>query len=178
LLKIATFGCFMLSRLSQNEWRELVLQWEDECARHGENFDEFAVASLPVLEELACSAPRRDAAVFGLSTGGLINVVCQANACFLPGYTGKVLRIRHIVLSPKFDFSDELELSDYEEALVGVFQGALGLAYGEMPSDHVKFHLKSPAERAFGAAFTEALKSVRHFSNVAIKGSWIYLSKA
>ena len=178
MLKIATFGCFMLSRLSEVEWRKLILQWEEECARHGENFDEYAVASLPVLAELACSAPRRDAAVFGLAKDGLINVVCQANACFLPGYTGKVLRIRHIVLSPKFDFSDELELSDYQEALVGVFQGALSLAYGEMPSDHVKFHLKSPAERAFGAAFTEALKNGAHFSNVAIKGSWIYLSKA
>ena len=167
----------MFERISKDYWAKLVLDWEAECAEFGENFDDYAVASLPVLRELACAPPRRDAAVFGSVSSEKLDVVCQANSSYLPGYTGKVLRIRHIVLSPRHDYSEEFTLDDYCSTLVGVFSGALDLADGEMMSDHVKFHLKSPAERAFGKAFTDVLKDHKAFTDVAIKGSWIYLSK-
>ena len=166
----------MLKRVSGKEWDKLVLDWEAECDEFSESFDEYAMASLPVLRDLACGAPRKDAAVFGLKTENKFDVVCQANSSLLPRYDGKVLRIRHIVLSPRFDFA--MTLDEYSETLVGVFAGVLSLAYGEMASDHVKFHLKSPAERAFGEAFTAALKNHDAFTEVAMKGSWIYLSKA
>lgn len=168
----------MLKRLSEKDWATLVLDWEAECAHFEEDFGDYATASLPVLSDLACSAPRRDAAVYGLQKDGKLDVVCQANSSFLPGHVGKVLRIRHIVLSPRFDFAEDLQIEQYEETLVGVFAGVLSLAYGEMSSDHVKFHLKSPAERSFGQAFTDALKDHDAFTEVAMKGSWIYLSKA
>lgn len=168
----------MFQRVTENDWAQLVLDWEAECTEFEENFDDYAVASLPVLGELACSPPRRDAAVFGSKNGSKLDVVCQANSSFLPGYDGKVLRVRHIVLSPRHDFSEHVTLEDYSAALVGAFTGVLGLASGEMASNHVKFHLKSPAERAFGEAFTEALKNHAAFAKVAMKGSWIYLSKA
>lgn len=168
----------MLQRITERDWAKLILDWEAECSEFGENFDDYAVASLPVLSDLACSAPRRDAAVFGLKNDGKVDVVCQANSSFLPGFTGKVLRIRHIVLSPRFDFSEDIEIEDYSQTLIGVFTGVLRLAYSEMVSDHVKFHLKSPAERVFGEAFTNALQGEDAFEKVAMKGSWIYLSKA
>lgn len=168
----------MLRRFTEDDWAQLVLDWEEECGEFEENFEDYAVASLPVLRELACSFPRRDAAVYGLDIAGKLSAVCQANSTFLPGYTGKVLRIRHIVLSPRFDYSEAIEIEDYAEALIGVFSGVLKLANGDMPSAHIKFHLKSPAERSFGNAFTEALKGHEAFTKVDLKGSWIYLSKA
>lgn len=164
--------------MDKGDWAKLVLQWEAECSDFEEDFSEYAMASLPVLGDLAIAPPRRDAAVYGLSSGNTIEAVCQANSTFLPGYTGKVLRIRHIVLSPRFDYSENIEIADYVKTLIGVFTGAVALAYQEMASEHIKFHLKSPAERAFGAAFTDALQGDTSFTEVAIKGSWIYLSKA
>lgn len=164
--------------MEKSDWAKLVLEWESQCSDFEEDFGEYAMASLPVLAELACSIPRRDAAVYALTLDGAVDAVCQANSTFLPGYTGKVLRIRHIVLSPRFDFSADVDIEDYVKTLTGVFSGAVGLAYKEMPSEHVKFHLKSPAERTFGQAFTNALKGNVSFTEVAIKGSWIYLSKA
>lgn len=169
---------YTLERLSTKDWEQLILEWEAECNTYGEDFEDYATLSLPVLSSLVYSAPRRDAGVFGLSTEGRVDVICQANSCFLPGYNGKVLRIRHIVLSPRFEFAQNIEIDDYSEVLIGVFVGAIRIAHDEMPSDHVKFHLKSPAERAFGAAFVNALKGDAAFQEVELRGSWIYLSKA
>ena len=167
----------MLSRVSKDDWNKLILQWEDECSHYGENYSDFATASLPVLEHLAYSAPLRDASVYGLVQDDKYQVVCQANSTFLPGYQGKVLRVRHIGLSPRFEFSETVDLQDYTTSLIGVFTGALEVAQQDMPADHIKFHLKSPAERAFGNAFTDALEDHDAFTSVAMKGSWIYLSK-
>jgi len=132
------------------------------------------MASLPVPADLGVlhHGEMRQFSAFKL------DIVCQANSSLLPGYVGKVLRIRHIVLSPRFDFADDMTVEQYSQTLVVVFTGVLGLAYGEMASDHVKFHLKSPADRAFGGAFTEAVKDHKAFTKVEMKGSWIYLSQA
>ncbi|GGF77034.1 hypothetical protein SAMN05216376_11232 [Mameliella alba] len=167
----------MLERITGEGWDKLVLEWEEECSSFEEDFGDYAVASLPVLAELARAAPRRDAAVYGLMSDGKVDVVCQANSTLLPGYTGKVLRVRHIVLAPRFDFSEDITIEAYTETLANVFAGVLGLADDVMPSDHIKFHLKSPAEKSFGGAFTDALSGHPAFSLVAMKGSWIYLSK-
>lgn len=167
----------MLQLLTEKLWHEMEAHWASECDKYEENFEDYAVASLPVLRELAMETPRKGAGVFGLPSGDSFDVLCQANSTFLPGFKGKVLRIRHIVLSPKFDFSDEVDLDDYANALAALFAGAVGLADSEMPSDHVKFHLKSPVERTFGEHFKDAVHQQNAFEKVSMRGSWIYLSK-
>lgn len=167
----------LLNRLSRESWAQLALAWEEECNEYEEDFSDYAIASLPVLEDLACGPPLRDAAVFSFKEAGKVDAIFQANVTFLPGYDGKVLRIRHIVLAPGFDFGD-FDIDQYATAITGVFSGAVGLAYEGMPADHIKFHLKSPAERAFGESFTNAVQNHEAFKKVVMKGSWIYLSKA
>lgn len=166
----------MLQRLDGTGWSSVMTEWSRQCDGYEENLEDFATASLPLLEELALGA-FPNAGVFGVFDAASCTALCQANSTFLPGYTGKVLRIRHIVLSPTFDFSSNVSLEDYERALVSVFVGALKVAQGDLPSKHVKFHLRSPLERQLGASFTEAMQQQDHFSLVDMRGAWIYLSQ-
>lgn len=173
-----------LKRVSQENgcWQELTLAWEKECGEFQENFEEYAVASMPVLEPLATGTQMTQAGVYAFAPNGRYQAICQANSSFLPGYTGKVLRIRHIVFSPMFDYSDEIDIQTYGNTLVGVFSGVILMSYEDMPAQHIKFHLRSPAEMEFGEQFTKVLKEHEEFknafTNVNMKGAWIYLSKA
>ena len=168
-----------LQRVSQADgnWHGLCRQWEDECDGFEQDFAEFASASFPVLDELACGTQLANAGVFATHDDGGYLAACQANVCFLPGYDGKVLRVRHIIVSPQHEFSADMEIETYLKTLGRVFVGAIGLSVDGMPAQHVKFHLRSPAERHFGHIFTEALEGHKAFSDVAMRGSWIYLSK-
>ncbi|QPM89398.1 hypothetical protein [Pseudooceanicola algae] len=162
---------------SDPTWSELMTAWEQECSDYEENLADYASASLPILDELARGTPTLNAATYVLKVAGAPKAAFQANRTFLPGYTGKVLRIRHIVTSPKFDFDNTIDYDEYIDVMVGVFSAALDLAYGELASDHIKFHLKSPVERTFGHNFTDALRGDGAFKIADIRGSWIYLSK-
>lgn len=163
--------------LADGAWESLCRQWEGECEEFGEEFDEFAPASFPVLDALARGTPFANAGVFAVLENGEYLAACQINATLLPGYTGKVLRVRHIVFSPRYDLSPDLEVEDYAKTLVGVFGGVIVLSYKNMVASHIKFHLRSPAERQFGTLFKEALEGHGAFSEVAMRGAWIYLSK-
>ncbi|KQB95771.1 hypothetical protein AL073_13865 [Loktanella sp. 1ANDIMAR09] len=166
-----------LKRVGPAEWAKIVLQWEEQTNSYSENFVDHAPASMPVLEELATSAPLRDAGVYSYADKDEVLAILQANVALLPGYSGRVLRIRHIVLSPKYEFDDKIELDDYGSALVGVFAGTLVLSVKDMIAPHIKFHLRSPAERMFGEEFTKVLQNSGVFKECAMKGSRIYLSK-
>ena len=169
----------MLERVSddQGTWEKLMRQWEAECDSFGENLDDYATASLPVVAQVARGTQVKNLGAYAFTMDGSFKAVCQANATYLPGYTGKVLRIRHIVLAPEFDFSPDISVDDYITVLVGVFSGAISLTNKEMEADHLKFHLRSPAEREFGTHFTKAIHDQGIVKDASVKGSWIYLSK-
>ena len=106
---------------------------------------------------------------------GTFDAVCQANATFLPGYKGKVLRVRHMLLSPHFDFG-EYPIEQYVQVLSRMFARTVHLAKSDLPSEHVKFHLRSPADRQFFEATLDAFTDTNLFDAVAIRGSWLYLT--
>lgn len=157
-------------------WESLLESWETECSEYEENLSDYATASLPVLDDLATGTPLRNAGVYVLSNGENHLAACQANAAFLPGYEGRVLRVRHITFAPKFDYDDTIPLDEYTETLVKVFVESINLALDEMPAKHVKFHLRSPTEREYAQEFSDALQDNSSFTKVALKGSWVYLS--
>uniref|UniRef100_UPI004048C6FB hypothetical protein n=1 Tax=Yoonia sp. TaxID=2212373 RepID=UPI004048C6FB len=166
-----------LERVGAAEWAKIVLEWEAESNLYSEDFLDHATASMPMLEDLANSAPLRDAGVYSYKNNGKATAILQANAARLPGYDGKVLRVRHIVLSPRFEFDEDIDMDAYASVLIGVFTGSMLLAEDEMIAPHLKFHMKSRAERTFGEQFTKAMQASKVFKNCDMKGSWIYLSK-
>lgn len=168
----------MYSRVDKAGWEQIALTWESQCNSFNENFTDYGVASMPVLQELATGPALRNAAIFSVSGENLEPVAMfHANSAFLPGYNGAVLRIRHITFAPRFDLDETLSLDDYMVALIDVFVSSIAISYKEMVAPHIKFHLKSPAERMFGERFTEALQSRDEIKAVDLRGSWIYISK-
>lgn len=166
-------------RLSrENElWRKLWLNWDAMCNAYDENFNEFAPSALSVLKPLAEDPQTDSAGVFGLIDGEDVLAACQLNVARLLGYDGKVLRLRHLVLSPKFDYSDDISVKDYVEMLSEMFTGAVACAENEMAAEHIKLHVRSPADREFFNNFQEQLSKSATFRTVQMRGAWLYITK-
>lgn len=167
-----------LKRISRDNelWNLLWKQWDDECTKYEENISEYATSAISTLKPLAEDPQYTSAGVFGLFDEARIEAICQLNVTLLPGYTGPVLRLRHLVLAPKFDFDDDTTIGEYIDVLSSVFAGTIDQANGDMKADHAKLHFRSPADKQFFKNIEQSLKSNAVFSDVALKGSWLYVS--
>ena len=112
---------------------------------------------------------------FALREGESILAVCQLNVAFIKGYDNKVLRLRHLLLSPKYDFSDDITVDDYVNILSEIFAGTIHCATDELPAKHVKLHLQSPADRQFFKEIEQHLNKSTTFSSVKMHGAWLYI---
>ncbi|UWQ11932.1 hypothetical protein K3X41_04390 [Aliiroseovarius crassostreae] len=158
------------------QWNTLWQQWDKECTKYGETISDYATSALSTLKPLAEDPQITSAGVYGLIDKDEIVAVCQLNVTGLPGYTGPVVRLRHLVLAPKFDFDDSTTIQEYINVLSSVFAGTINLAHSEMKADHAKLHFRSPADKEFFKNIEQSLKSNSVFSHVALKGSWLYVS--
>ncbi len=162
---------------TDGSWDQLVRQWQDACVSFGEEFEDYACDALPVLEELIEEAPPADRArVVSLFLDGHYQAVCQVNRTHLPGYDGMVLRVRHLVLSPRLDFGDR-PLEDYERVLTELLDGILKLSETEMVAPHIKFHFRSPADRQFFKTLRDSLERRGVFRILEMRGAWLYITK-
>lgn len=157
-------------------WKDLLVSWEAQCGSFNENFDEYASASMTVLKDLADGVQLHDRGVYALFDKGAFHSVAQLNCNFLPGYEGKVLRVRHIVLAPEYDFSEDIPLDVYGRTLALTFDGVLNVATSDMPATHVKFHLRSRGDRQFFSEVQPRLAQRGEFAAVEMRGAWLYLS--
>jgi hypothetical protein len=167
-----------LKKLGKNDgsWNALVSEWTEECHQFDEDFSQFALASWPVLTE-CIQSPCADEGVFALLDADRHHAVCRANSAYIPGYDGKVLRIRHLLMSPYYDFGDA-SIDEYARTLSKFFVGAVGVSLSELPSPHIKLHLRSLADRQFFSHLEAPLSANEHFSDVKVRGSWLYVTKA
>ncbi len=170
-----------LIRLNKSDgtWDELNSQWSDQCNDYQEDFESYASASLSTLaNECDEGDADLDTGVFALQDeGGVFHSACFLNCTFLKGYTGKVLRVRHLVLSPYYDFED-LELEDYAITLAHAFSAIFEISNGTLNSQHLKIHYRSPYDRTFFAAFALTMKNSSEFKSVESKGMWLHITKA
>ncbi|MBU2867076.1 hypothetical protein [Pacificibacter marinus] len=158
------------------KWDALWKEWDLACSEYDESISEYATSSLSILHPLANDPQVASAGVFGLFQDDQILATCQLNVCGLPGYTGKVIRLRHLVLAPKFDFDESSTIEDYVQVLTEVFAGTIAQANSTMKAKHAKLHFRSPADKQFFSDIELSLKKSSAFSSVALKGSWLYVS--
>jgi hypothetical protein len=160
-------------------WSELQTQWAEQCHGYDEDFGTFAPETMQLLGDLVQSSENsRWDGVYGLQdANGKYQAVCFTNGAFIPNYDGRVLRVRHVLLSPRSDFGDFDE--DWHGQTLGqVFERIVELSDEAVPCPHVKFHFRSPADLAlFRRVKTELLKS-DHFSDVKTIGAWLMLTKS
>lgn len=167
----------MIKMLSTQDgsWLSLLAAWKAQCESYGQDFEEFAPATFGVLNPLATDGHPK-AEVYGFFVGDQCWVVCEVNHTMLPGYDGYVLRVRNMTFAPRFDFED-LGVDSYGKALTGLFGGVLALSHHVRKAPHIKFHLRSPADRTFFQALTEPLLEIPSFDTVEVKGAWLYVTK-
>lgn len=167
---------FNILRTSDGTWQAFLDEWKAECEAAGQDFEEYGVATLGELGRLADQGHER-AEVFALKDNGKYVGVCQGNCTPLPGYSGKVLRIRFMTFSPEYDFGNKT-VAEYASVLVGMFTATLNLSFaGGMKAKHIKFHLRSPADIQFFAALGTQLNQSSLFEIVETKGAWLYITK-
>lgn len=163
-------------RRDNGSWQRLVDQWTQECVNYGESFDGYAADTIPVLREII-ENPEPEAGVFATEDGADFSSVCQLNRTTIPGYTGYVLRMRLLTVSPHFDFGN-FEVGDYATVIVKAVAGAIQISNDKrLEAPHIRLHLRSPADRAFFASMGMALDGKGVFDSVKLVGSWLFITK-
>lgn len=158
-------------------WDAVMQDWERQCQAFNEDLAEYATASLPVLQSLATETQRRNAGVYAVRVDNCYTGLCQLNVAMLPGYDAPVLRVRHIVHSPRYDFDQAISEEEYSKVLGDILAGVYLLSEDEMQAKHIKFHFRSPAERIFFEQLKHVLAEQGPFSVIELRGSWLYISK-
>ena len=162
---------------SDGSWSALMQDWTVQCGDFGESVENYASASIPVLQQLV-NAPENNAGVYGLvCDGGVHHAAVQLNRAMLPGTSGWTLRARHLILCPNYDFGSFSD-DEYAAAVGSTVMQTIVIAREKLPSEHVKFHLRSPADRHFFSILSSELSGIDYFSNVRMAGAWLHLTVA
>lgn len=157
---------------------DLLRSWKAETEALGEDFEIFSDIPVSVFQQIAEKDADNTALYAAQAEDGSFGAVCMLNHARIPGYDGPVLRVRHILLSPKFDLTD-MPLSEYSDVLFTILSGVIVYSDDDekMRANHIKFHLRSPADVQFFAAVGKALSGAQIYRSVQSRGSWLYITK-
>ncbi|MDO6478247.1 hypothetical protein [Shimia thalassica] len=160
-------------------WADLLSKWSKQCHEFDEDFESYMSSTLPMLaEQIEICRKDKWSGVYSVEdSDNNYEAICFLNGAFIPKFTGRVLRLRHLILAPKYDFGDYSE-DEYAALLAKVFESVLSLSDSELPCEHVKIHFRSPADVAIFREFAENLEDGSHFKGVKMIGSWLFVSKA
>jgi hypothetical protein len=167
---------FIRLEAQSGTWAQFLEDWQQQCAEFREDFAPYEIEPIGVVRDLAEGPRRDDAAAFAFHDGEIFAAMCQVNVTQLPGYVGDVLRVRMLYLSPYYEFG-EYSVEKYSELVADVFWKIFEMSRLHMPARHIKFHLRSPADRQFFVSLGNALDASGVFESVAVRGAWLYLTK-
>lgn len=156
-------------------WDTLKKDWEAQCAAYDEDFSNYAEGTFAVVKDLLDDEGEA-AGLFAITIDDVHVSICQLNKASIPGYSSPVLRVRFMTLSPEYDFGDK-SVDQYADVLVATFAGILALSNTTMNAQHIKFHLRSPADRQFFAMLGKGLTEKNLFHSVQVRGAWLYVTK-
>ncbi|MBK1793393.1 hypothetical protein JHL21_02635 [Devosia sp. WQ 349] len=157
---------------------DLLNAWREEAEELGEDFEIFSDIPVSVFQQITEKDGPNTALYAAQSNDGSFGAVCMLNHARIPGYDGPVLRVRHILLSPKFDLTD-MPLSEYSDVLFTILSGVIVYSDDDatLRANHIKFHLRSPADVQFFAAVGKQLSGAQIYRSVQSRGSWLYITK-
>lgn len=150
--------------------------WAKQCAVVGEDCDSFASATAPLIRQFARNESDKEWAVAIKGGGSYLAAACAIRA-MQKGFTGWVLRIREVTVCPLLDYGN-LDENSYVDTLIAILNGALKLSESKLEANHIKLHLRSPADAVFFRAFGNTLDSKGVFAATEAHGAWLTISKA
>ena len=159
-------------------WQALLDDWSDLCREYDEDFGAYMPFTLDTLAQQCedCFADKRSGVYAYKDSAGKHTAVCFLNSSFIPKFSGRVLRVRHLILAPNYDLG-EYSVDQYAEVLSKVVAEVIVMSDGALLSDHLKFHFRSPADVEVFRQFAPILNDTKHFEKVTMQGSWLTITK-
>jgi hypothetical protein len=156
----------------------MIESWQKESQELGEDFDAYSAIPVEVFKQIMDQDAAHTGLYAALAEDGSYGAVCMLNHANIPGYVGPVLRVRHILLSPKFDLGD-WTVQDYVEVLFAILNGVISRSEtdAKLRANHVKFHTRSPADMSYFAALGRALGGAKAYASVHMRGTWLYITR-
>lgn len=164
--------------LGNGTWQQVLDQWSKQSHQYEEDFESFLPQTLPMLETQIrdCEGNQTTGVYSHLGGTDDHKAICFLNGAFIPGFTGRVLRVRHLILAPEYDFG-EYTGDEYAALLAAIFEDVLGVSDAEIPCKNVKMHFRSPADVALFREFATNLNEGSRFLSVKMQGAWLSISK-
>jgi len=164
-------------RTSNGSWNLLEDDWSNQCTEVGDDFESYGAASVSMVRKFAEADSNTEWAL-GLYDKSSKNYYASACAILTAqkGYTGRVLRIREVVVCPLLDYGN-LPETKYVDTLIHLLNGAVKLSETDLKARHIKIHLRSPADAVFFRAIGTALDRKSVFAATEAHGSWLSFTK-
>ncbi|WPZ03315.1 hypothetical protein T8S45_10815 [Blastomonas marina] len=155
--------------------QQLEDNWASQCEAVGEDFEGFAPSAMEPIRTFAKKATEKEWAI-GVADGDQFMAVACAIRTMQKGFAGWVLRVREVTVCPLLDYGN-LDENSYVDTLIAILNGALKLSESHLKADHIKLHLRSPADAVFFRAFGNTLDSKGVFAATEAHGAWLTISK-
>lgn len=156
----------------------LLDSWRSETEALGEDFESYSAIPVSVFGQVLAQDSTNTGLYVARASDGSYGAVCMVNHASIPNYDGPVVRVRHIMLSPRFDLGD-VPIDEYVEVLFAILNGVIERSNTDdnLLANHIKFHARSPADMSYFTALGRALDGARMFASVQMKGTWLYITK-
>lgn len=180
---MADFEIKILSA-SDGSWEAFQADWRAQSTEIDDAFEDYAPDALAVIGGFMSGTIPSMGGQNRTEVGALWDIeteryyaCCILNLTRLPGVSGKVLRIRQLVVCPLLD-AGVCDIKMYPDVVIGVFAGIVHLSSTIMAAEHIHMHLRSPEDMTYFHAFGSALSDTKIFASVQSRGSWLHISKA
>lgn len=150
--------------------------WSAQCEEIGEDLGTFAEATIAPIRAFADAESDKEWAIAIKDGNRFMAVACAIRTMQKP-HVGWVLRVREVTVCPLLDYGN-LDENSYVDTLIAILNGALKLSESDLKADHIKLHLRSPADAVFFRAFGNTLDSKGVFAATEAHGAWLTISKA
>lgn len=150
--------------------------WKAQCDEVGEELESYGSATMAPIRTFAESDSAKEWAIAIKEGERFMAIACAIRTRQKP-FDGWVLRIREVTVCPLLDYGN-LDENSYVDTLIGILNGALKLSESDLKAEHIKLHLRSPADAVFFRAFGNTLDSKGVFAATETHGAWLTISKA
>ncbi|MBZ6377358.1 hypothetical protein B5C34_05330 [Pacificimonas flava] len=174
---------FRIVNLNQNDgsWKSFRENWEQQCEQLDENPDSYAPDAFSAIRTcletpVMQSSDRKSQAVSLVDSDEQHMVAAVLHWHPAPGVKGHILKVRQLTVCPRLDFG-ELDEDFYADVLVELTSRVYKLSENELPATEIRFHLRSPADKVYFAAFGKKIDGENVFEQVKHHGAWLHIVK-